>query len=303
MEDVETKVEHTTVNSSQNDSTGAPQSGKEKVSKTFLDTDFFADAKIQFLIAKFGAAGPTYYLRVALAILSEGGRVHSDIAGLFVEQLGTSADNAKAFLDACIRIGLLYQDGDFYGSARADREISALTDKRSKWREDKQKERASSKAPKRSKKTPHGVRLDTTKTQKESEYEYEEEKEGEKEQEVNRKGKPGKSEVAPGVWLSAAESEKWIELHGKAFFDRCCEKLSAWIEQDPTPKRKRNGLNAAATFRVWVVNAVAQEQASATRLQGRSTKAGEVAANGFSAAHNYNMELLRRAEEEERDQG
>lgn len=76
-----------------------------------------------------------------------------------------------------------------------------------------------------------------------------------------------KPERAPGVFLTDAEHEKFVTDFGPEFVARCCEKLSAWIEQDPTPKRKRNGRNAAATFRAWVLNAVSEEQVRASRLQ------------------------------------
>ena len=93
----------------------------------------------------------------------------------------------------------------------------------------------------------------------------------------NNNEKKNKNEYAPGVFLTDEERARFITEFGEEFVNRCCEKLSAWIEQDPTPKRKRNGHNGAATFRAWVLNAVSEEQARANRqgaLRFVTSKAG-----------------------------
>ena len=85
---------------------------------------------------------------------------------------------------------------------------------------------------------------------------------------VNRK--PTKIKLGQNglVFLTQAELDKGIEKFGKEFIDAAIEKLDSWISQEPTSKRKRNGQNAGATFRVWVYNAVAEDQARAARVNG-----------------------------------
>ncbi len=82
--------------------------------------------------------------------------------------------------------------------------------------------------------------------------------------------KPPKIQFGEHVFLTQTEIDNVQNKHGTAFFERCCEKLNAWIEQDPTPKRRKNGKNAGATFRAWVLNAVAEEEVRASRTTMRA---------------------------------
>ena len=75
----------------------------------------------------------------------------------------------------------------------------------------------------------------------------------------------GKTLRAKYVWLSDIELEQFTVTHGPEFIKRCIEKLDAWIETDPVPKRIKNGRNAGACFRSWVFNSVAEEQTRASR--------------------------------------
>ncbi len=75
----------------------------------------------------------------------------------------------------------------------------------------------------------------------------------------------GKTLRAKYVWLSDIELEQFTVTHGPEFIKRCIEKLDAWIETDPVPKRIKNGRNAGACFRSWVFNSVAEEQSRASR--------------------------------------
>jgi hypothetical protein len=70
------------------------------------------------------------------------------------------------------------------------------------------------------------------------------------------------------VWLSEQERQRHIDKLGDQFVERAIQKLDSWIESKPIPSRLTNGRNANATFHSWVLNAVAQEQQSATRLTG-----------------------------------
>jgi len=247
---------------------------KEKIEKTFFDTNFFDDAKIKFLENEFGDAGPAYYMRLILSILREGGALHERIAKSFLKKTQLGEGRIEEFLEACLEIGLLYltEDKKYFRSHRADREIQALHEKRESWRSRQTKHRDSPSVTHKSRKRHASVTRDTNEchrdSEEEEEHEYEHEQEKVHEREPERRPKaepPAKVEHAPGVFLAPTEREKVISAHGEEFFNRCCEKLSAWIAQDPTPKRKRNGRNAAATFRVWVINAVSDEDTRRAR--------------------------------------
>lgn len=75
----------------------------------------------------------------------------------------------------------------------------------------------------------------------------------------------GKTLHGKYVWLSDIELEQFTVTHGPEFIKRCIDKLDAWIETDPVPKRIKNGRNAGACFRSWVFNSVAEEQSRASR--------------------------------------
>lgn len=71
---------------------------------------------------------------------------------------------------------------------------------------------------------------------------------------------PEKKQFGEYVFLSDAEIAKFTKELGPVVLKRCIEKLDAWIASDPTIKRKKNGQNAGACFRSWVINAVSEEQ-------------------------------------------
>lgn len=58
------------------------------------------------------------------------------------------------------------------------------------------------------------------------------------------------------VWLKPSDLEKFIQAHGKAFVEQCIETLDAWIGKQPDKDRVTNGINAAYTFRSWVIKSV-----------------------------------------------
>lgn len=70
------------------------------------------------------------------------------------------------------------------------------------------------------------------------------------------------------VYLSDSELEKFADKLGTVMLNRCIEKLDSWIASDPTPKRIKNGKNAAACFRSWVINTVKEELARAAKING-----------------------------------
>ena len=74
------------------------------------------------------------------------------------------------------------------------------------------------------------------------------------------------------VYLSRAELVRFGNKLGVDMLNRCIEKLDAWIASDPTPKRIKNGKNAGACFRSWVINAVKEEQLRASPKQSNAEK-------------------------------
>lgn len=98
---------------------------------------------------------------------------------------------------------------------------------------------------------------------------------------------PGKVLYGKFCYLTEAEYEAYLITHGKAFLNRAIEKLNAWIETDPTPKRVKNGQNASACFRSWVFNAIAEEQVKADNLHSKKTTTQK------------NMEVLQQVMKEE----
>ena len=105
---------------------------------------------------------------------------------------------------------------------------------------------------------------------------------------INKKSKPKKVfGDFKHVHLTEAQEHKYRNEYGEAFFKRLVEKLDSWIEQDPTPKRIKNGKNADATFRAWVLNAVMKEQMEAQKGNGKPR------ANGFFQQKQREMDSLR----------
>lgn len=188
---------------------------KEKVDKTFLDVNFFNDEKIQFLIREFGPAGVTYYLRIICGIFSERGSLNIRIAKSALKELCRDDAIVTQFLETCLEIGLVYihEDGNTYGSRRADKEIQSLQVKRDQWRGRQSKHRK----PIDCSVTPERVTRDTPVTQRDSEEEEEAEHEKDleiekdREQEKKRKKKlwpPPGIEVVPGVFLTDEQKNR-----------------------------------------------------------------------------------------------
>lgn len=87
------------------------------------------------------------------------------------------------------------------------------------------------------------------------------------------------------VYLTESEAASVRDKFGEQVLQRAIDKLDAWIESDRTIKRIRNGHNAAATFRSWVLNAVAEEQA-------RAQAAGPPRRSTNTTNHERNMKIL-----------
>lgn len=163
-----------------------PPPRKERVDKTFWDTDFFQDSKIQEIEARFNDAAPAYYELIVFQILREGGSIRwqGAIAILRKKQI---ADQAEAFLTACVEIGLFFRDGEFIGSHRADKEIENLSAKRDTWRTRQNKKRVNTETNKSISQVSRVTHAVVTRdSEEEEEHEHEEEKEVDQEKEQER---------------------------------------------------------------------------------------------------------------------
>lgn len=81
------------------------------------------------------------------------------------------------------------------------------------------------------------------------------------------KPKPDKVQHGEFVFLTTDEHSGFLTKYGPDFLQAAIEKLNGWIGSNPIPKRVTNGRNAAATFRAWVFNAIAEDQARAQRTR------------------------------------
>lgn len=84
------------------------------------------------------------------------------------------------------------------------------------------------------------------------------------------------------VHFTEAEIEKHTNELSPETFKACWEKLDAWIASDPTPKRKRNGWNASATLRSWVIRAVTEERERLPAINGRSPPQQRLSQNAIN---------------------
>lgn len=230
------------------------------MAKVMLEQDFFNQPEVLRVLVERGGDAMIRIQRVMFATRSREtvSITRPELRALSM-MLGTTPDTLLADVDFAIEVGLLAEDstGVYSNTIREDVEhYEDVSNKRSK---------AAKKSWKARQKQPL---IEDANAYANAEQMH-----------CNagkvRKGKERildleKKECAPGVFLTDIEHQKFLTDFGEPFVARCCEKLSAWIEQDPTPKRKRNGRNAAATFRAWVINAVAEEQSRADRTRSRN---------------------------------
>ena len=157
---------------------------RERVEKTFWDTDFFEDSRIEEITEAFGDAAPAYYMRLALRMLREGGPIRFSGAVAILKK-NHAGIQAESFVNHCISIGLFTKYGDEISSERVEREIASLREKRNQWNERKKKQ-------KESRGNPAGITRD-------SEQEQEQEQEQEKELGRGGGGKPFEPPPEPEI--------------------------------------------------------------------------------------------------------
>lgn len=276
------------------------------------DLDSRTGVKMSAFFADHGSAGYGFFLFIIeLLYREESNRLDHDMVYAYAKVCKAMQTDAKLYIDDAILLGLLNSDGRLFWSPRVDREIA---ERKARESEISQKRSAASNA--RWNKTngldAKAMQSNASAMQKHANDAREEEIREEKiykhttyvANEIPKTPKPktvratteNKTEFAPGVFLTEAEHSGFITKFGSQFVTRCCEKLSAWIEQDPIPKRKRNGVNAAATFRAWVLNSVSEEESRASRTNNKTP-----VLNNALAVREHNFNFVRQMMERDDD--
>ena len=239
-----------------------------------LDCDYCNDPKIFALRSKHGNLGELVFLRLLARIFDNGYFIKWDDMqnAVLAGQLGVSEEEVSSIINVCINFTLFdkcihEQHSILTSKAIQDRWLKA-TERRSSRVIDDIYSLQQSKCIHKPRSTVVNDNISTQSKVKEIES-----KEKVKEIESKKKVKE-KRERAPvpekfcygetqNVWLTESEREKFLDNHDLNFFNQCVEKLDAWIDKEPTPKRIRNGKNAAATFRAWVIRAVLEDELKA----------------------------------------
>lgn len=246
--------------------TDRPENGKQnteycKLDKLFLDATFFSDPKIIALTQTHGGQAVAYLIN-CYSVLGQAsqGIIPRELLVSLGCHWGFTRDTSEVVVQYFINLNLLHGDTNIY-HPRICAEQKKIASQRLKW-QNRQK-------------CHRGV---TRTSGRDSEEEKEQEEEKELDLKNNSQLKPDKPEKfqfgeSGHVWLTATESTKLQNKYGTEVVARCIEKLDAWIEQDPTPKRRQNGKNAAATFRSWVIAEILKQQVDAkTRPKTGTTK-------------------------------
>lgn len=247
------------------------------------DLDSRLGLRMSAYFADHGTNGYGFFLfLVEILYRADGNRLPHANMQTYAKLCKIMQTDANAYMGSLLEIGLLLSDGEHFWSPRVNEEISLRKLQKSEISE---KRRAAAESRWNKSNSLQGckpMQIDANACKPMQTHANDargEEKRREKKREdqnistsprqaqaTKRGSIENKTEFAPGVWLTQDEHSKFLEKFGPQFVSRCCEKLSAWIEQDPIPKRKRNGVNAAATFRAWVLNSVSEEEARAARL-------------------------------------
>lgn len=248
-----------------------------KLKHALIDVNFFNSPNVIALRRKFGPAAPGAIVAI-ICQLSQTLNAELNIdTALGVMDL-FKIDNAEECLNYCFESEILQKINDrliTHNSVIKDQESCAR--KRAKWRGDKDKQNNMVDSVADS--TVESVVDSAEKCEYMNTEDLDPEdlnlKEGGQGETIPIQSsvvqnKPPKIQFGEHVFLTQTEIDNVQNKHGMAFFERCCEKLDAWIEQDPTPKRRKNGKNAGATFRAWVLNAVAEEEVRASRTTTRA---------------------------------
>ncbi len=259
---------------------------RDKLDYIQFDHDFLSKHKTQALHFKFGNDG---LLAIMGAIFLMGnatdGEIEIDAFIANARIYGCDADKCKEILDYCLhpdrKLFLSGSKSGWITNSRVTEDQERVYLKREKWRASQKKRRCHDGVSSDVMQDTHETSHETLNTEHMNTEDLNSEdldpnpKEGgqgetKSTQSSIVQNKPPKIQFGEHVYLTQTEIDNVQNKHGTAFFERCCEKLNAWIEQDPTPKRRKNGKNAGATFRAWVLNAVAEEEVRASRTSTRA---------------------------------
>lgn len=266
----------------------------EKTLKPFLpkiqiSRDFYHKPSTRRWLQANGAEGVIILQVILIASGQEqGAKIHKDDLAYLQYPLPFSAELINTVIESCVKVGLLIYDGEFYFNE------DIISDQINFLKKQKNYSSAAHEREEEKRRLAE-QKQDCTKIVAEScqdsgriivnmnsEYDPDHDpdlnpKEGgqgetKPTQSSIVQNKPPKIQFGEHVYLTQTEIDNYQNKYGTEFLDRCCEKLNAWIEQDPTAKRVKNGKNAGATFRAWVFNAVAEEQMRATRSPPQKEK-------------------------------
>lgn len=306
------------MSSSQNNSTESKPRRKKETPSFLHDANARNDQKILRLRAKGGWEYYGLYF-ACVEVMREHAELRIDREAIeaVAFSLHVEAMKFEAFLDTCVSIGLFVEDSSgFYSSslnARMER-YKASIDQRSeagKQSAKARKERTKpTTVPTRVERpfndrstavtdTVNGPNINRTRIELEPELELN----------SNQNQKPKQTRAAPKYreftdtdfafppkWgqQATAALESWISYKAKAGHPCLLESYHQQVKQFADKPRLFAELVARAIRNGWRgLNEQVPLEAQAK---------GAIAANGFSAAHNHNLELIRRAEEEENDQ-
>lgn len=258
---------------------------KNRIDHMLLDTDFFEKPENVEAVDRFGDLAPAAILRLCLKLMNEReARIKRSQAVAMWRSSGTDIKVWNEIISYYVDCGWLIEQDDWICSARIEQERSRVIKKRDQLSANaKQKlSKCSANAEQNgSKSTDTDTDTDLNLNKKE------------------KTTKLPKTKFLEFVFLSAAEVEKFRAELGEPVLTRCIEKLDAWIASDPTIRRRKNGQNAAACFRSWVINSIAEEQG---RARAGPAKSGATV-NGYGQNHIKNMQTLARLEAEETANG
>lgn len=252
------------------------------------DADASSDRKMQIIIFKHGAEGYgiIWYLIEAMR-RERNTHVQRTDSELCAHVLRTEANVIQDVILTAIDVGLFSEDENGLTAPALLRDLQVFEIKKEKARERMKNVRARN--------------ANATRTQEED-IDIEEE---DKEEEIIKERVPRKTKTKAQdkiifgqfkhVHLSPQEYKKLTDEFGQSFADRVIEKLDSWIEQDPTPTRKRRGKKPLASFRAWTINAVAKEQEDPSRTNQRLPN-NRTPSNGIISSYGKILEGIKQDE-------
>lgn len=223
------------------------------------DLDSRGGIKMASYFADTGSGGYGFFLVIIEMLYRSGDhKLRHDEIGAYAKICKLMQDDADAYLCSAVACKLLQSDAIYFWSERVHAELMQR-----ELRIKQVSESRRNSANIRWEKAKESEKLNARAMQNDANDARSEKRRVDKNRSNTNTITP-KTEFAPLVFLTQEQNQNLVEGHGADFVKQCYEKLSAWIEQDPTPKRKKKGQNASATLRTWVINAVTDDQRRAS---------------------------------------